>query len=53
MGWGGSHKMCVGEYLKGDSHGLFQGSVMVFAHLTPKKPPKSVLSFFYYMNQFY
>jgi hypothetical protein len=29
MGWGDNHKMCVGKYLKGGSHVLFQGSVMV------------------------
>jgi len=40
MGWGDKHKMCEGEYLTGGSHGLFQDSVMVIAHLTPKKPEK-------------
>jgi hypothetical protein len=44
--------MFLGEYLTGGSHGLFQGSVMLFAHLTPRKPEKSVLSCSHYMNQF-
>jgi len=32
--------MCEGEYLTGGRHGLFQGTIMVFAHLTPRKPEK-------------
>jgi hypothetical protein len=52
MGWEDKHKMCVGEYLTGGSHVLFLGSAMVFAHLTPRKPKKSVLSCCHYMSQF-
>ena len=52
MGWGDKHKMCVDEYLMGGSHGLLQGRVMVFAHLTPRKHEKSILSCSHYLNQF-
>jgi hypothetical protein len=37
---GDNHKIFVGKYLKGGSHVPFQGSVMVFANLTPRKPQK-------------